>query len=136
MDVMDMRRRLMMMQINGRIPSNMAADEITVETSTTKTIAHSLGQIPDAIVIFPKSAPTGTGPIYPYMIYGTLLGGGGYRDCPNKLVSSYSNSSGNWDYVGSNQGWKADAQYVYLSFAIEDRMRQGEYVLITYKYFN
>jgi hypothetical protein len=133
MGIMDLRRSLLM-KINGIIPTNMSVDEITVTSGETKTFQHSLGVPPDSIILFPKTQPAGTGAANSYMIYGAKLGGGGYGNCPYKLIRNFCTATNNWDYSGSNSGWDADDQNVYLSFNYSSAIDDGDYILVAYKY--
>ena len=84
--------------------------------------------------MLPKVQPIEIGLTSSYMIYGAKLGGGGYGDCPYRLIRNYRNSSNNWDYTATNSGWNADNQFVYLAFNNSSPIKIGDYYLITYKY--
>ena len=125
----------MLSMASGKLPNNMAVDSITVtKLQNAHIFNHSLGKIPDVVFVIPKNAPNGTGSAKPYALVGLTLSGGGYGNCPNKLVTNQSNSSGAWDYSGNNQGWSADSQSISFEFNNSNRFPVGDYILVTYAY--
>lgn len=136
---MDLRRRMgaiLAMAQGGRLPANIAIDEVTLTGSGTEyTLSHSLGKTPHGLMLFPKERPVGTGASNPIALTGFDVGSTGITEYPNKLISNTLNSSGNWDYSASNRGWAATQSNIELKIGnATNNLPSGDYYLITYAY--
>ena len=114
------------------VPSIMAIDEVTITSGyEDKTIPHSLGQVPDIIMLIPAEQ-SGSGANNFELFYGST-GLNTEKTDYHRAIVNYINSSGNWDYSANTYGvgWKADATNVYI---YANNIQQGTtYYLITVK---
>ena len=142
MDMMSLRRQMMgviaSMAGGGKtIPSCMDIVEYTVsETSRYHTISHNLGKVPSMFMIIPKVEETGTGTNNSYCYSGFSMGTSGINDYPNKLIQNYKTASGNWDYSGSNIGWKADSSSIQIDLGTTayGRLKAQDYWVYIFTY--
>lgn len=113
------------------LPSNIAIDKyIIAERDRTQVIPHSLGQVPDIIMLIPKNTPAGNGGNNFWMLSGFAMTAG------NQLVNNNERSAGTWDYTKSNLSYTATSTIVTITVGVSDVFGNvgKEYYLVTYKF--
>ena len=137
MDMIELRRRVMLSMASGKLPEGVSVVEFEVTlTSYQHTIRHGLKIAPKTFTIIPTKDVYDTcdfGADNPLAITGFFVNSG-IADYPYKLISNHITSDKKWDYTASNAGWNADESNIYLRFPGINRLPVGKYVLFAKAY--